>query len=609
MDIVVTGLQSLDSDIGSNSINIAYEFAKHHRVLYVNYPVDRFTMWRERNDPKIIKRVNVVKGKENGLIKVQESMWNLYPATILESISQIGNPWLFDFLNRINNKRLAKEIRKATDVLGFTDVVIFNDSDMFRSFYLKEMLNASLYIYYSRDNLIAVNWWKKQGIRIEAALIHKSDLALANSVFLSNYCRKFNPHSYYVGQGCDVTAFNKKLINEIPEDIKNIRGPVIGYIGALYKLRLDIGIISYLASQRPDWSIVLIGPEDEAFINSDLHKLQNVHFLGSKPPNTLPFYLNCFDVAINPQILNEVTIGNYPRKIDEYLAMGKPAVATRTEAMSVFEGYTYLAGSKEEYLKFVELALKENTPEKETAREAFARSHSWEANLNEIYKAIEIVSKDKAKIAGITDSYSIEGKIKANPRLKRLAINLLTPKNQARPRLWVKLFYNPFKHKRGRHSRIRRRTRIDVFPWNPFVLGVNSTIEDFATVNNGAGPVYIGDNTRVGIGCTLIGPVRVGNDVMFAQNIVISGLNHTYEDISLPISRQKQSTSMIVIEDEVWIGANVVIVAGVTVGKHSVIAAGSVVTKDVPPFSIVVGNPAKVLKYYNQETRQWERKV
>jgi len=77
----------------------------------------------------------------------------------------------------------------------------------------------------------------------------------------------------------------------------------------------------------------------------------------------------------------------------------------------------------------------------------------------------------------------------------------------------------------------------------------------------------------------------------------------------LPISRQKQSTSMIVIEDEVWIGANVVIVAGVTVGKHSVIAAGSVVTKDVPPFSIVVGNPAKVLKYYNQETRQWERKV
>ena len=120
-----------------------------------------------------------------------------------------------------------------------------------------------------------------------------------------------------------------------------------------------------------------------------------MHFLGSKPPASLPSYLNCFDVAINPQILNEVTVGNYPRKIDEYLAMGKPAVATKTEAMSVFEGYTYLASSREEYLEFVDLALRENTPEKEKSRELFARGHTWEANVNEIYKAIDKTYKEK----------------------------------------------------------------------------------------------------------------------------------------------------------------------------------------------------------------------
>ncbi len=204
---------------------------------------------------------------------------------------------------------------------------------------------------------------------------------------------------------------------------------------------------------------------------------------------------------------------------------------------------------------------------------------------------------------------SLIRKIKADPKLKLFVINLLTPKNQARPRLWVKLFLNPFRHKRGRHSCIRRRTRLDVFPWNDFVLGKASTIEDFATINNGAGPLYIGEHTRIGISCTLIGPVTIGNDVMLAQNIVLSGLNHSYEDISKPISLQKQSTSMITIGDEVWIGANVVIVAGVTVGKHSVIAAGSVVTKDVPPFSVVAGNPAKILKAYNPGTNQWERKI
>jgi len=394
MDIVVTGLQAFDSAIGSNCINLALEFAKKHRVLYVNYPVDRLTLYRERKDPRIMKRRKILKGELDDLIQVQDNLWNLFPRTILESISQISNNCLFDFLNRINNRRFARQIGKAIRKLGFRDFVIFNDSDMFRSFYLKELLKPKLYIYYSRDNLIAVEWWKRQGIRIEAKLIQKADLAVANSVYLANYLRKYNPRSYYVGQGCDVTAFDMKLIKEAPDDIKEIRKPIIGYIGALYTLRLDIGIIAWLAEQRPGWSVVLIGPEDEGFKASSLHGMPNVHFLGSKNPDELPAYLSCFDVAINPQILNEVTIGNYPRKIDEYLAMGKPVVATRTEAMVVFEEYTYLATSREEYLELVEKALIEDSPEQATRREEFARSHTWEANVNEIYKAIEEISNN-----------------------------------------------------------------------------------------------------------------------------------------------------------------------------------------------------------------------
>jgi len=148
---------------------------------------------------------------------------------------------------------------------------------------------------------------------------------------------------------------------------------------------------------------------------------------------------------------------------------------------------------------------------------------------------------------------------------------------------------------------------MDVMPWNMFSIGNDSTIEDFATVNNGVGEVIIGERTRIGLGNTIIGPVNIGNDIMFAQNITVSGLNHGYEDISTPISLQPTSTSPITIEDEVWIGANSVIVAGVTVGKHSVVAAGSIVTRDVPPYSIVAGNPAKLLKQYNPESEKWEK--
>lgn len=202
---------------------------------------------------------------------------------------------------------------------------------------------------------------------------------------------------------------------------------------------------------------------------------------------------------------------------------------------------------------------------------------------------------------------SFKDKIKSNEKLKKLAIRLLTPKNQPRPRLWVRCFVNPFVHKKGKGARIKRWTRMDVMPWNQFVLGRYSIIEDFTTINNGVGDVIIGNNTRIGLGNTIIGPVNIGSDIMFAQNIVLSGLNHSYQDISMSIHDQKVSTSVITVEDEVWIAANSVIVAGVKIGKHSVVAAGSVVTKDVPPYSIVAGNPAKLIKQYNFETEKWER--
>ena len=197
-------------------------------------------------------------------------------------------------------------------------------------------------------------------------------------------------------------------------------------------------------------------------------------------------------------------------------------------------------------------------------------------------------------------------KIKSNPKIKDLVLWLITSRQNPRPRLWVRWFLNPLLHQKGKGTVIRRRTRIDVFPWNKFVTGQNCTIEDFVTINNGVGDVIIGNNSRVGMGNTLIGPVHIGNEVIFAQNIVLSGLNHGYQDVYTPIRKQTVTKSLIIIEDEVWIGANVVVVAGVTIGKHSVIAAGSVVTKNIPPYCVAVGNPAKVIKQYNKLTDRWE---
>lgn len=197
--------------------------------------------------------------------------------------------------------------------------------------------------------------------------------------------------------------------------------------------------------------------------------------------------------------------------------------------------------------------------------------------------------------------------IKSNPGLKKLVHWMLIPRGQARPRVWVKWFVNPFFHQVERGSTIRWNTRMDVLPFNMFSLGTGSTIEDFSTINNGVGDVRIGKHSRVGMANVIIGPVQIGNNVILAQNIVMSGLNHSYEDINLPIHKQPVTTAPIVIEDECWIGANAVVTAGVTIGKHSVIAAGAVVTKSIPPYSIAVGNPARIIKQYDSESKTWKK--
>lgn len=204
---------------------------------------------------------------------------------------------------------------------------------------------------------------------------------------------------------------------------------------------------------------------------------------------------------------------------------------------------------------------------------------------------------------------SITSFIKKNPALKKMVHRALIPKNQARPRRWVRWLVNPFVHHKGKGSLIRRSARMDILPFNRFSLGDNSTIEDFTTINNGVGDVTIGHRSRIGIGTTLIGPVKIGNDVIIAQNVVISGLNHKYEDVSLPVSKQGVGTNQITVEDEAWIAANCVILSGVRIGKHAVVSAGSVVRRNVPAFSVVSGNPAVVIKKRNPETGIWEWKV
>ena len=197
--------------------------------------------------------------------------------------------------------------------------------------------------------------------------------------------------------------------------------------------------------------------------------------------------------------------------------------------------------------------------------------------------------------------------LNTNTDLKSIIHRILVPKGQAEPRWFVRWLINPFFHSVSRKARVKRSSRLDVFPFNEFRVGSGSTIEDYATINNGVGEVIIGKHARLGIGSVVMGPVEIGDNTITGQNCLITGLDHNFHDFKKPIKDQGVSINPTYIGKGSFIGANVSILPGVFIGDNVVIGAGSVVTKDIPNNHMAVGNPVRIIKKYSSEVGEWIR--
>jgi teichuronic acid biosynthesis glycosyltransferase TuaH len=393
LNFVIISLARWNVEFGCNIRDISYELAKHHKVLYVDVPLKRKErLFKKKTEQVIEVQKRITEG--TNLIKLSDNLWHYIDFSVLESVNSIENNFLFDAINKINNKKLAKVLKRAIKLVGFEDYILINDNDIYNGLHLKKYLNPSLYVYYLRDRLPAMIYWKKHSTRLEPLLIKEVDLVLTNSEYFSNYASVYNTNSFNIGQGCDIEHFSSRPeqseINSIRDTINN---PIIGYIGALNSERLDIKLLIELAKRLPDYYFIFVGWEDEVFANSNLHKMKNVRFTGKKDFSELPKYLYSFNVAINPQLLNEITIGNYPRKIDEYLASGIPVVATNTLLMQPFADHVYLADTTDDYVRLIKKALAEDSLEKQRARREFANSHNWKNNVDLMLKYISSNSK------------------------------------------------------------------------------------------------------------------------------------------------------------------------------------------------------------------------
>ncbi|MCM1557375.1 MAG: acyltransferase [Anaeroplasma bactoclasticum] len=128
---------------------------------------------------------------------------------------------------------------------------------------------------------------------------------------------------------------------------------------------------------------------------------------------------------------------------------------------------------------------------------------------------------------------------------------------------------------------------------------------------HGKGVIHFGEGCEIGMFSRINANcfVSIGKNTITGPNLFISDHNHNYLNPNLPIKMQGdlETNNQVLIGEDCWIGTNVCIVGNVEIGKHCVIGANSFVNKSIPPYSVVVGNPAKIIKKYNFSTQLWEK--
>lgn len=121
--------------------------------------------------------------------------------------------------------------------------------------------------------------------------------------------------------------------------------------------------------------------------------------------------------------------------------------------------------------------------------------------------------------------------------------------------------------------------------------------------------IRAGANNALGTRCMIQSNVTLGDNVIMGPDVKIYSKNHAFDRTDIPVREQGDTHHETTLGNDVWVGANVLIMAGVTVGNHCILAAGAVVAKDVPDYAIVGGNPAKIIRMRNEEPKSKEAKA
>jgi len=263
---------------------------------------------------------------------------------------------------------------------------------------LAERVKNRLTIYHCVDEYAENPLVRKNTIiEMENELLNRANIVFATSKPLYESKRIKNINTYLFTNVADVDCFIRYK-GKISDRLKSINHPLVGFVGNITAYKVDFPLLEFLARERPDWNIVLVGPVGRGDPSTSIDRLQemeNIHFIGEVRGSSLPGYIKAFDICLIPFKINETTRNSLPLKFFEYLACGKPVVSTDIDSLRDFNNYCRLANSKEEFLELIESFLRYDSREEQDKRIDFARRNSWDTRMEEMSRVIEKRLKSK----------------------------------------------------------------------------------------------------------------------------------------------------------------------------------------------------------------------
>lgn len=312
--------------------------------------------------------------------RVSSNIWTVRPVRpIPDSVSRT-----------LGDEAECAQIRHAAKQAGLEHPTLWSQDP--RIARLIDRLRVDGLLYDLTDDWAAFETEPEQRAQVAAQvelLSRRADLVLACSRWLEGQARAWSSRVRYLPNAVDSPA---DAIAPA-DDLLRFPSPRMGYVGTLHSARLDVSLLVCAAEMRPQWTFILVGPDLlEAPDRARLFGLPNVHYLGARPHSEVLSYVTGFDVCLLPNLITDFTRSLDPLKLYEYLAAGRPVVATPAGIPAELSEHIVTVTTAEDVVHAAERVLVEDTSARAESRRASVASATWEGRAAEVERALGVES-------------------------------------------------------------------------------------------------------------------------------------------------------------------------------------------------------------------------